>query len=251
MNNYHNSRHAGLPSHNTSIPPVLHSFSEGGSDSAICHLLSAIVPVPKSFSLRRDLGIWELSQGSRRAILKHELGLDYVAYLLDHPDQEIHGLALGLKVRAVRNGEPMESAEVIQERALALDDIDAARRLYRKQRELEGIIDDELTVEAVRDEAYAQLKDILAYQKKHIARTSSQADKASHAVGTAINRLYTKLARACDHSGQPHTLLRDFALTIKRHILEPSGRGKDGGSRRKASGGHFIYVTRIDSETAR
>jgi len=194
------------------------------------------------FTLRKGLGAWELSYNDQTAILKHEVGLDYVSFLMDHPGEEFHGLALALKVRALREGHAPDSVDLIQERALALDDAEAARRIYRKQLELEALIDDELTIEAVRDEAYGQLKDILTFQKKNVAKTSNQASRASHSVAKAIKRLHQRLANAVTTAGRPHLLLRHFARHIRNGILIPSGRGTPGGTRPVNSGGYFIFT---------
>jgi hypothetical protein len=194
------------------------------------------------FALRKDYGVWELTCGNQRANLKHEIGLEYVAFLMAHPNQEFHGLELALKVRAAREGAPGRD-DMLNERAIALDDAEAARRLYRKQRELEALIDDVNTIEAVRDEAYEQLKQILEFQKKNISKTSSQAQKASHAVGMAVKRLYKRLATAFDAHGNPRPILRAFAQHILDRILLPSGRTlSHGGIRDKISGGYFRFA---------
>ena len=41
-----------------------------------------------------------LTFNGQTAILKHEIGLSYIAYLMSHPNEPIHGLALALKVKA-------------------------------------------------------------------------------------------------------------------------------------------------------
>jgi hypothetical protein len=194
------------------------------------------------FALRKDFGIWVLTHRGQNANLKHEIGLEYIAFLMAHPNQEFHGLELALKVRAAREGTPGRE-DTLNERAMALDDAEAARRLYRKQRELEGLIDDENTIEAVRDEAYEQLKAILEFQKKNVSKTSSQAQKASHAVGMAIKRLYKRLSATFDAHGNPPPVLRAFANYIYDHILFPSGRSlSHGGPREKISGGYFRFT---------
>ena len=200
-------------------------------------------PFPR-YSLRKGLGFWDLIFDGQHAILKHQQGLAYVAYLLLNPPAEpIHGLALALKIRAIRNGQPADSAEVIQERILALDDAEAARSLFLKQQELEEIVDDEDQIDPVKQEALRDLEDIYAFQKKNLSRTRSVAQKASDAVGKAIKRFHQRLAKAVDSDGNPHPVLRAFAVHIKQHILIPSGRGSGhGGSRPPhGCGGFFTY----------
>jgi hypothetical protein len=195
----------------------------------------------QKYSLKRGLGFWELTFKGEHAILKHEQGLAYVSYLLTHPNEPIHGLALALKIRALRNGEPADSAQVIQERALALDDAEAARSLFRKQRALEELVEDELQSDQAKAYAYRDLEAIYAFQKKNLSRTTSVAQKASHSVGMAIKRLQQRLAKAVNADGTPNKVLRRFAAHIKQYILIPSGRGNHGGMRVQGCGGFFNY----------
>jgi hypothetical protein len=198
------------------------------------------------FCLRQDLGFWVLSHGNDQAIIKHEIGLSYVSYLMDHPNEPIHGLALALKIRALRNGQPADSAELIQERALALDDAEAARRLFHKQLELERLLDDEYLPEPDKHEILCQLEAIYTYQKKNLSRTSTIAQKASDAVGKAIKRLHSRLAKATNANGTSNPILRALANHIRQHILSPSGRTGDHGGTRPplGCGGFFICENR-------
>jgi hypothetical protein len=196
----------------------------------------------KSFRLEKHLGYWLLICGNDHAILKHEIGLSYVAYLMDHPNEPIHGLALALKIRALRNGQSADSAELIQERALALDDAEAARRLFHKQLELERLLDDEYLPEPDKHEIIRQLEAIYSFQRKNISSTSNVAQRASHSVGMALKRLRAHLARAHNADGSPNQIPRAFAHYIRKHILTPSGRtGNHGGLRPPLGcGGFFI-----------
>ncbi len=51
------------------------------------------------YALRRDGDFWEVTIAGRKASFKHELGALYAAYLLLHPRQAVHGVALALKAR--------------------------------------------------------------------------------------------------------------------------------------------------------
>jgi hypothetical protein len=67
-------------------------------------------PPPARYALRRDLGFWQLTFDHKNAILKHEQGIFYVAWLLHNvPEEPIHGVALALEVRALY-GKPIDEA---------------------------------------------------------------------------------------------------------------------------------------------
>src|SRR5262249_3995646 len=56
---------------------------------------------PPRYALRKGLGCWELTFAGRRALLKHEQGIFYVAHLLANPPQQpLHALALALRAKA-------------------------------------------------------------------------------------------------------------------------------------------------------
>jgi hypothetical protein len=225
MKNTINDLEATSPSTNpnvASLQPGAHTRSDHRGDHC---------------ALRRGLGFWDLTFAGQHAILKHEQGLAYVAYLLLNPPKEpIHGLALALKIRALRDGRPADSYDIRQERALALDDAEAARSLFHKQQELEKILDDEDQTDPVKQEVLRDLVAIYEFQKKNISRTTSVAQRASDAVGKAIKRFQQRLAKAVDPSGNPHPVLRPFADHIKKHILVPSGRGSGHGGTRPPQG---------------
>src|SRR6266566_1346912 len=90
------------------------------------------------YALRKHLGYWELTFEGQKAILKHEQGIAYVAYLLLNPPPEpIHALDLATRI-AVLSGKKIGIAEItdpnsgrrvllesqarIQERSPSLDD---------------------------------------------------------------------------------------------------------------------------------
>jgi hypothetical protein len=193
------------------------------------------------FRLEKHQAFWFLIRGNETAVLKHEVGLDYVAYLMAHPDQEIHGLALAFKVRAARAGQNPDAVDVVQERALALDDAEASRQLYLKQLKLEAIVDDESTPDPVKEEVQRELLEIYEFQKRNVLRTNTAAQKASDAVGKAIKRLHSRLTSGTAVTDSSARLVRSFATFILVHILVPSGRCLAGGHRPEGSGGYFIY----------
>ena len=118
------------------------------------------------YALCRGLGFWELTFEGRQAIFKHELGALYVAcLLLDPPSEPIHAVALALKAREM-GGQAPGPAEVIQQRSLGLEDAAAVRALWRRQRALERVLEDDRESEPVKAEALHELEEITEFLRK-------------------------------------------------------------------------------------
>jgi hypothetical protein len=203
---------------------------------------------PPHYSIRKDLGFWQITFEGQPATLKHEQGAFYVAFLLLHPpDQPIHGLALALRTRAFYFLRPAAQTDTsidgpVQQRSLALDDAVALHALRRKQLELEAILDDDDQIEPVKAEALRELEQIYAFQEKHPAQARDTAQKAVHAVRTAILRFHGHLAKALAADGAPHPVLRPFAAHLEQYLLVPSGRCSKSRSRLRAGlSGCFTY----------
>jgi hypothetical protein len=99
-------------------------------------------PRTPKYALRKGLGFWEVTFARRSAVIKHEQGAYYVAYLLLNPPAEpIHGMALALKT-ANLYGEPVAPIQIVdpatgqplildadaafQQRSLGLEEAEAA-----------------------------------------------------------------------------------------------------------------------------
>jgi len=223
------------------------------------HSKSERAATRSQWAIRQGLGLWELTFGGQTAVLKHEQGVYYVAYLLLNPPTEpIHGLALALRTEAIYRPIPVaaevagsasgttfvpEAGAVLQERSLGLEDAQAAWALRRKQRELEALLDDDNTTAPVKEEALRELEALYEFQRGHPWRAGDAAQKAAAAVGKALQRFHRRLAEAVDAFGRPHPVLRAFAAHLKNHLLIPSGRGCARGGPRPGSGraGCFTY----------
>jgi hypothetical protein len=195
------------------------------------------------YALRRGVDYWALVFEGRETVFKHELGALYVAYLLVHPSREpLHGVALALHVRE-RLGQPASPAEVRQQQVMGLEDAAAVRALWRHQRELERILHDRLEIEPVKAEAQSELEEITEHLRKSPWLSCHGAERCARAVAVEIKRLHVRLAGAVDAAGQPHPVLRGFALHLHEYLLVPSGRG--GGCARAQAGsgsaGCFSY----------
>jgi hypothetical protein len=209
------------------------------------------------FRLRQDLGFWVLSRGNDQAILKHEIGLSYIAYLMAHPNEPIHALDLATRIISTNGNNncgglteiedpatgrrvPVLSHSRIQERGLALDDACAMRAALRKQAQLEAYVEDEDNTDPEKAEAYNDLLALYEFEKKKGPRVRDAAAKASDAVGKAIKRLHARLAKAANANGSSNQTLRLFADHIRQHILVPSGRTGNHGGFRMGCGGFFV-----------
>ena len=191
-------------------------------------------PPPPKYALRRDLGFWHLTFNHEPAILKHEQGIFYVAWLLhNRPEEPIHGVALALEVRALY-GKPIDEAQIVQQRAMGLDDAETFRALRQKQKELERILDDRNEIEPVKAEAMRELQEIYDFQKRNPWRTRDCAQKTVCAVALAIKRLRKHLMEAVDARGRTNRVLRDFERHLARYLVVPTGQGRPGGGPRYA-----------------
>jgi hypothetical protein len=188
------------------------------------------------YALCRGLGFWELTFEGQQAIFKHELGALYVAcLLLDPPSEPIHAVALALKAREM-GGQAPGPAEVIQQRSMGLEDAAAVRALWRRQRALERVLEDDREIEPVKAEALRELEEITEFLRKSPWCSRGGTERCVRAVTRAIKRLHARLARAVDAKGLPHPVLRGFALHLHEYLLVPSGRG-GGYARAQASSG--------------
>jgi hypothetical protein len=210
------------------------------------------------FSLCKDCGVWRVVFEGQEFYIKHERGMFYVAYLLTHPYEPIHALDLMAKIPEIyrhqlglpeiidpATGKPvtLQSGARLQERSLALDDAQAMRALYRKQKQLEAILDDDSESEPVKTEALRELEQIYEFQQQHAGRSKDTARGAAKAVRAAIQRLHTHISLASDTKSRLQPVLTAFATHLQRHILIPSARysGHGGPHARAGSAGSFTY----------
>jgi hypothetical protein len=179
----------------------------------------------RPYALRRGEEYWALVFEGREAIFKHELGVLYVAYLLLNPPKEpLHGVALALKAREAA-GKPAGRDEFLEERSMGLEDAAAVRAMWRRQRELERVLEDRLAIEPVKAEALRELEEVTEHLRTSPWRSRHGADRCVEAVATAIRRFHAHLAGAVDAEGKPNAVLQAFALHLAENLLTPSGRG--------------------------
>src|SRR6266851_1322948 len=101
-----------MKSANTERPDIIPSFHHSVPlpfTTPRLHHSTTPIRAPH-YALRKGFGFWELTFDGQSAVFKHEQGAFYVAYLLANPPPEpIHGLALALKIRAIRGTAAGES----------------------------------------------------------------------------------------------------------------------------------------------
>ena len=109
---------------------------------------------------------------------------------------------------------------------MGLEDAESVRVLWRRQRELQRVLEDRLEIEPVKAEALRELEELTEHLRQSPWLSWHGAERCAHAVGVAISRLHAHLAAAVDADGQPDEVLRAFARHLHAHLLLPSGRGR-------------------------
>jgi hypothetical protein len=183
------------------------------------------------YALRRGFKVWQLIFDRKTALIQHEAGLVHVAWLLAHPGAEpIHALDLAGRAAVEHPEEKRELATglpvnaVVRQRSLTMENSSTTRAVWRKQRELEGILEDERESEQVKAEAQRELDELMFVRSKQLRQFADDSARTAHAVRRSIRRLYHRLARAVDAEGKPHRVFRAFAAHLQNHLLIPSRR---------------------------
>jgi hypothetical protein len=203
---------------------------------------------PARYVLRKGLHAWSLTFAGQHAEVGHERGIPLVAcLLLDPPDQPIHALDLMARIPEFYRRQislpqladphtgkaaPPDARARLHELGLALEDAKTLRALYRRERELEALLESETEIEPVKQEALRDLEAIAEYRRQQGRRSKDSAQRAADTVRKAIKRFHARLAKALDFNGHPHPVLRPFAQHLKQCLLDP---------RVRCPGGCFTY----------
>jgi hypothetical protein len=110
------------------------------------------------------------------------------------------------------------------------------RRLYKKQKELESILDSDAATEPEKAEALRELDQIYQFQRLHQQKTTDSAQRAVWAVRNSMRRLQKALKATVDTNGNPHQAIHRFAEHMKSNILTPSSL------QAPAHPGNFVYL---------
>jgi hypothetical protein len=119
---------------------------------------------------------------------------------------------------------PLQSGARIQERSLALDDAQTIRSIFKKEKELEAILDSEDASEPEKAEALRELEEIYEFQKKHARRSTDSASRAARTVRQSIVRFHQNLLSTPGRNGSIYAALTHFAEHLQTHLLVPSAR---------------------------
>ena len=215
------------------------------------------------YSLRKQMGVWELIFENRRATVGDERGIQIVAYLLRKPPSEpIHAVPLEMKVwqrglvdeidlaglpdnlgDGEFNEQTIEYTPRNQQASGAKLGQGEDFLLKKRLRELLGTIDVLTMPQSERDAAQAELDEIYKSLDGAAGRTIDSASKTADRVRKAIKRLHAKLSEANDETHNPNLVLRDFANHLDKYLIVPSSRFTKGkGSRNRAGvAGTFTY----------
>jgi hypothetical protein len=227
-----------------------------------CQLRSTL-PAQRStkFALRKNLGVWHLIFDGQEAFIRHERGLLYIHWLLYHPDQTpIHAIDLMAKIPEIYRqqlGLPaltdpvtgktvtLDSGARLQERSLALDDRQSMRALFKKQKELEALLDSDDASEPEKAEALRELEQLYDWQRHHAAHSKDAAHKLAQSVRKAVIRLQRHLQTGAAPATASNQPLIEFAHHIRKQIQY--GQGPRAGTPNTASPthppAHFTYET--------
>ena len=107
---------------------------------------------------------------------------------------------------------------------MRLGEAAAVRALWRRQRELEGVLEDRLQIEPVKAEALRELEEITERLRKSPWLSHQGAERCVEAVGEAIMALFRHLVLAVDAEGKPQPVLHALARHLYEHVLLPAGR---------------------------
>jgi hypothetical protein len=175
--------------------------------------------------------VWQLVFEGKSAVIRHELGLVHVAWLLSHPGAEpVPALELAGRLAGARRGEKrgvpagLADGVVVQQRSLPMDANAISRQLWRKQRQLETVLEDDGESEPVKAEAQRELETLLKVKSDPLRNSADISTRAAQTVRRSIRRLHRRLADAVDAEGRPHRILRAFAAHLETCVLVPSRR---------------------------
>jgi hypothetical protein len=181
-------------------------------------------PVTCRYALRREGDCWRVRFGGGEGVFPHERGALYVAYLLAVPPRTpVHAVALAFHGKDVL-GACVGPNDLLDPRGTGLEVPGTIRALWERQRELERLLQGGRGPEPYRAEAQQELEQITDYLRKTPWMSRLAAGRCARAVGAAVARLCSHLARAADAEGKADEVLRAFGAHLEAHLLATSRR---------------------------
>jgi hypothetical protein len=202
-----------------------HAFADRQPSMRPAALLAPQRPDRGRYALKKGQGAWALTYDGAQAAFVDRAGMDFVHYLLKHPDEPIHSLEL----LAMIKGEAP-----VQQRSAVLDDKDATKDYLRMMARLRKLIESDDASDQEKEVAEEELAQLEAALPDIHHRTIDEAFKIAKSVRQAIRRVCLSLAKAQDEQHRPHPLLTAFAAHLRKHLLGPSQLGP-------IPAGHVVY----------
>ncbi len=219
-------------------------------------------PAPSRYSLCREPACWVLVYQGNHVHLKHVIGLHYVNYLLQHPNQAVSGAALFSKfhppspetsgITQLALPEAGELIDLPDDATPSEENLDkdtqrilAAHR--EKAQEFREILRDQAASASDKKFAQQRLREIIHFLATQKSTTRDPNTRAAKRVRKSIQRLCDNLAGPEPGRPAPDPVPREFAGYIEQHILVPSRRytvARKGANVRVARGelaGHLIF----------
>jgi hypothetical protein len=177
---------------------------------------------PLDLPIQNTDGFWELNFAGQSAVLPQHQGLFYIAFLLAGPHAEpIAGTDLVAEVFE-RFGEHEDFRPPIPQGYR--NDARVAKILLRKEKRLEAVVDREGAEDFVRIEALRELMVLDDLKRIYFSEIAREAKNAGEVLSDTLRELHAALASAVDVRGEPHRLIRDFAMHLLHYVLMPSER---------------------------
>jgi len=96
--------------------------------------------------------------------------------------------------------------------------------LLRKEKRLEAVVDREGEEDFVRLEALRELMVLDELKRIYFSEIAREAKDVGEIVWNTLRELHAMLANAVDIRGEPHRVIRDFAMHLLHYVLMPSER---------------------------
>jgi hypothetical protein len=208
------------------LPPFLAARSLAQAKKPLAGGITPPGPLAQCcYALRKGQGAWGLTYAGEQAVFADRAGMDFVEYLLKHPGEVIHSLALLARV---------QGEAPVQQRSAVLDERDTTRDYLRQMSRLRKVMESEDASGREKEVAEEELAQFESALPDIHHRTMDEAAKTAKTVRQAIRRVCSSLGQARDQQHRPDPVLTAFAAHLQKQLLGPSQPGS-------APAGHLVY----------